>query len=103
MFQRRREETTQKYFRGLSVTNILADLLLVLGTGAITIVMQNFPGWFPQTAAEKLKYFMNAEKNLYEMCFALCKESRDAQLIERAQDTFCDLTEEDTNYHKKCL
>lgn len=103
MFQRRREETKQKYFRGVSVTNILAGLLLVLGTGAITIVMQNFSGWIPQTAAEKLKYFMNIEKNLCEMCFALYKESRDTQLIERAWKSFCDLTEEDTNYHKKCL
>lgn len=36
----RREETKQKLFRGVDVNNILAGFLLVLGTGAIIIVMQ---------------------------------------------------------------
>lgn len=38
--ERRREETKQKLFRGVDVNNILAGFLLVLGTGAIIIVMQ---------------------------------------------------------------
>lgn len=37
-------KTKQKYFRGVDVINILSGLLLVLGTGAIIIVMQNFFG-----------------------------------------------------------
>lgn len=38
--ERRREETKQKLLRGVDVNNILAGLLLVLGTGAIIIVTQ---------------------------------------------------------------
>lgn len=38
--ERRKEETKQKLFRGVDVNNILAGFLLVLGTGAIIIVMQ---------------------------------------------------------------
>lgn len=37
-------KTKQKYFRGVNVINILSGLLLVLGTGAIIVVMQNFSG-----------------------------------------------------------
>lgn len=37
-------KTKQKYFRGVDVINILSGLLLVLGTGAIIILMPNFSG-----------------------------------------------------------
>lgn len=63
----RREETKEKYFRGVEVINILSGLPLVLVTGAIIIVMQNFSGWLPKSTAEKLKYFMNIQK-VYVKC-----------------------------------
>lgn len=47
-----REETKQKLFRGVDVHNILAGLLLVLGTAAIIIYHANFSAWLHRAIAE---------------------------------------------------
>lgn len=84
MFQRK-EKGRHKPEVCVNVINILSGLLLVLGTGVITVVMQNLSGWLPKTT-EKSKIFHDHWRRVRKMCFMLCKKSWDARLIDSLQN-----------------